>query len=141
MKRQSKKQIKHLIYTSQPVKFDDVNISNILKSSQRNNSENGITGALIFREDLYLQFLEGPDNKVVEAYEKIKDDGRHQNVLKLKENLTDRKLFTSWAMRGDPVKTWMWSYEDVENGIVNKLTPEDALAIFARLSREVDQFS
>tara|TARA_B100001250_G_C19730530_1_gene758244 strand:+ start:882 stop:1307 length:426 start_codon:yes stop_codon:yes gene_type:complete len=141
MKRQSKKQIKHLIYTSQPVKFDDVNISNILKSSQRNNSENGITGALIFREDLYLQFLEGPDNKVVEAYEKIKNDGRHKNVLKLKENLTDRKLFTSWAMRGDPVKTWMWSYEDVENGIVNKLTPEDALAIFARLSREVDQFS
>ena len=141
MKRQSKKQIKHLIYTSQPVKFDDANISNILKSSQRNNSENGITGALIFREDLYLQFLEGPDNKVVEAYEKIKNDGRHKNVLKLKENTTDRKLFTSWAMRGDPVKTWMWSYEDVENGIVNKLTPEDALAIFARLSREVDQFS
>ena len=141
MKRQNKKQIKHLIYTSQPVKFDDINISNILKSSQRNNSKNGITGALIFREDLYLQFLEGPENKVIEAYEKIKNDNRHTNVLKLKEDLTDRKLFTSWAMRGDPVKTWMWSYEDVENGIVNKLTPEDSLAVFEKLSREVDQFN
>ena len=58
MKRQPKNKIKHLIYTSKPVNFDDFNIGNILKSSQKNNKKDGITGALIFREDIYLQFLE-----------------------------------------------------------------------------------
>ena len=140
MKRQPKNQIKHLIYTSKPVYFDDFNISNILKSSQKNNKKDGITGALIFREDIFLQFLEGPENKVDKAFNNIASDKRHKNVLKLKEDITDRKLFTSWAMRGDPVKSWMWSYEDVDNGIVKKLKPEDAFEVFEKLSREIDQF-
>ena len=63
------------------------------------------------------------------------------NVLKIKEDITDRKLFTSWAMRGDPVKSWMWSYEDVESGIVKKIKPADAFAVFEKLSREIDQFT
>ena len=141
MKRQHKNQIKHLIYTSKPINFDDFSISNILKSSQKNNKKDGITGALIFREDIFLQFLEGPENKVDKAFNNIASDKRHKDVLKLKEDITDRKLFTSWAMRGDPVKSWMWSYEDVDNGIVKKLKPEDAFEVFEKLSREIDQFN
>ena len=141
MKRYNKSEIKHLIYTSVPVDFDDFNIGDILKSSQKNNKRDGITGSLIFREDIYLQFLEGPENKVDKAFNKIASDPRHKNVLKLKEDITNRKLFTSWAMRGDPVKSWMWSYEDVDNGIVKKLKPEDAFAVFEKLSREIDQFN
>ena len=141
MKRYTKNDIKHLIYSSKPINFDDVSISDILKSSQNNNKNDGITGALIFREDIYLQFLEGPENKVDKAFNKIASDPRHKNVLKLKEDITNRKLFTSWAMRGDPVKSWMWSYEDVDKGIVKKLKPEDAFAVFEKLSREIDQFN
>ncbi len=141
MKRHTKNDIKHLIYSSKPINFDDVSISDILKSSQNNNKNDGITGALIFREDIYLQFLEGPENKVDKTFNKIAFDPRHKNVLKLKEDITDRKLFASWAMRGDPVKSWMWSYEDVDNGIVKKLKPEDAFAVFEKLSREIDQFN
>ena len=141
MKRYNKIEIKHLIYTSKPINFDDFNISNILKSSQKNNKKDEITGALIFREDIYLQFLEGPGNKVDKAFKKIACDKRHKDVLKLKEDITDRKLFTSWAMRGDPVKSWMWSYEDVDNGIVKKLKPAEVFAVFERLSREIDQFN
>ena len=141
MKRQPKNQIKHLIYTSKPINFDDFSISSILKSSQKNNKKDGITGALIFREDIFLQFLEGPENKVDKAFNNIASDKRHKNVLKLKEDITDRKLFTSWAMRGDPVKSWMWSYEDVDNGIVKKLKPEEAFKVFKKLSREIDQFN
>ena len=141
MKRHTKNDIKHLIYSSKPINYDDVSISDILKSSQNNNKNDGITGALIFREDIYLQFLEGPVNKVDKAFNKIASDPRHKNVLKLKEDITDRKLFASWAMRGDPIKSWMWSYEDVDNGIVKKLKPEDAFAVFEKLSREIDQFN
>ena len=112
-----------------------------LKSSQKNNKKDGITGALIFREDIFLQFLEGPENNVDKAFNNIASDKRHKNVLKLKEDITDRKLFTSWAMRGDPVKSWMWSHEDVDNGIVKKLNPEDAFEVFEKLSREIDQFN
>jgi hypothetical protein len=133
--------LKHLIYASKPVKFHDANIGNILQSSRKNNKENEITGALIFREDIYLQFLEGPEKKINESYKLIKTDNRHKDVFKIRENLTKRRLFTSWAMRGDPVKTWMWSYDEIESGIMKKLTPDDAFSLFERLSREIDQFS
>ena len=141
MKRYNSREIKHLIYTSKPINFDDFTISNILNSSQKNNKKDGITGALIFREDMYLQFLEGPKNKVDKTFNKITSDERHKEVIILKEDLTDRKLFTSWAMRGDPVKSWMWSYQEVSDGVMKRLNPEDVFSIFQKLSREIDQFN
>ena len=55
-----------LIYASHPFGFDDLALSGILTTAQRNNLRDGITGTLICREDLYMQLLEG-DRPAVEA--------------------------------------------------------------------------
>jgi len=141
MQRLKKSKNKHLIYTSEPVDFNDKVVNDILGSSRANNSENDITGALIFRLDLYLQFLEGPEEKLDEVYKKIKLDNRHTNIHKLKEDFTERRIFSTWAMRGDPVRTWMWSHQDIKNGILTKLSPNDSFKVFDRISREIDQFN
>ena len=141
MKRTNKKKIKHLIYSSSPIDFSDDVIHNILNSSQVNNNNNNITGALIYRLDLYLQFLEGPEKELDEVYGKIKNDTRHSNIFKLREDITERRLFASWAMRGDPARTWMWSHDDIANGLLRKLSPLEALNIFTKISREIDQFN
>ena len=141
MKRPKKKKVKHLIYTSRPVGFDDNIVIGILESSRKNNIKSDITGALLYRQDLYFQFLEGPEDEIDKTYERIMEDTRHTDVYNLKESVSNRRLFSSWAMRGDPLKTWMWSHDQVKDGIMKRLSREESLAVFEKLSRDVDQFN
>ena len=68
-------------------------------------------------------------------------DKRHTEIYKLGENSTKRRLFANWAMRGDPLITSMWTSEDVNNGVVKKLKSAEALKLFEKISREIDQFN
>ena len=115
-------------------------LDDILVQSKKNNKKNQITGALICRADLYLQYLEGPPNKIDSVYSKIKIDGRHRDVILLEEAKSKRRLFANWEMRGDPVKDWMWTQEEVADGVLEKLSKNDAMKIFVQHSREIDQF-
>ena len=132
--------LKHLIYCSVPTTFDEETIEEILLKSRQNNDQNNVTGALICRSDLYFQYLEGPVDEVNKTFKKIELDDRHKNIQKIKEDETTRRLFASWAMREDPVKSWMWTRKEVKTGILTRIKPKEAFEAFERLSREVDQF-
>ena len=132
--------VKHLIYWSTPFGFDQNMLDTVLMSSKENNKKRNITGALISRSDLFLQYLEGPPLQVDLTFQKIKNDDRHVEITILNEGTTGRRLFASWAMRDDPVKTWMWTRDDVSKRILNDLGSEDAMNIFTRHAKEVDQF-
>ena len=132
--------LKHLIYYSVPTTFDEETIEEILLKSRQNNAESNVTGALICRSDLYFQYLEGPVDEVNKTFKKIELDDRHKNIQKIKEDETTRRLFASWAMREDPVKSWMWTRKEVKTGILTRIKPKEAFEAFERLSREVDQF-
>ncbi|MDR9394877.1 MAG: BLUF domain-containing protein [Roseovarius sp.] len=60
-----------LVYASRPFGFDQATLSNLLLDSRRANVRDNITGALFARHDLYLQLLEGPDQKVEAVYRRI----------------------------------------------------------------------
>ena len=132
--------LKHLIYYSVPTTFDEETIEEILLKSRQNNAQSNVTGALICRSDLYFQYLEGPIDEVNKTFKKIELDNRHKNIQKIKEDETTRRLFASWAMREDPVKSWMWTRTEVKTGILTRIKPKEAFEAFERLSREVDQF-
>ena len=132
--------LKHLIYYSVPTTFDEETIEEILLKSRQNNAQSNVTGALICRSDLYFQYLEGPIDEVNKTFKKIELDNRHKNIQKIKEDETTRRLFASWAMREDPVKSWMWTRKEVKTGILTRIKSKEAFEAFERLSREVDQF-
>ena len=129
-----------LIYSSQPFGYNLEILSGILTTSRVNNVKRNITGALICREDIFLQLLEGPQENVQETYDSIKRDDRHLNVQHLLDHNIDQRLFPAWAMKDDPVKTWMWSKEEVANGIVRKLTQKEIIKVFEKLSKESSIF-
>ena len=141
MRNRKQNDLKHLIYFSKPTVFDEANTDNILATSRKNNTETNVTGALISRSDLYFQFLEGPIESVDATFKRIKLDTRHSEIRKVKEDLTNRRLFASWAMREDSVHTWMWTREEIKNDLLARIEPGEAFATFERLSREVDQFT
>lgn len=126
-----------LIYTSEPFGFDDAMLSGILRQARRNNTRDGITGALICRDDIYLQLLEGEHDAVHAAYARIVPDDRHLSPHLLWAGEQPARLFPAWAMRDDPAQTWMWSAAEVRAGAARHAVPQVARGIFARIAAEV----
>ena len=123
-----------LIYASTPFGFDASLLSNILLDARRLNQRDDITGALIARQDLFLQLLEGPTAQVSACYQRIRRDDRHVDVTKLLQRDVKTRLFPEWAMRDDPAHSWVWSMEDVANGAVENATDDEVLGFFQRLA-------
>ena len=135
MGRVKNENLKHVIYTSRPTFFDIEILDNILNTSRTNNTKWDITGNLIFHSDLFLQLLEGPPDAIDSLYQNILLDNRHTDIFKLRDEITQRRLFASWTMKNDIFQSWMLS-----RGTLNQLNSEDAFDIFVKLARETDQF-
>jgi hypothetical protein len=128
-----------LVYASQPFGYDDLSLTGILLRARKNNEENNITGALICRDDLFLQMLEGPRDKVTETFARIERDDRHVNVTELFCRGIDKRLFPEWSMRHDPVQSWMWTPEQVAKGAVHEAPETEIAGIFERLAKQPTQ--
>jgi hypothetical protein len=125
-----------LVYASRPFGFDAGTLIDILFKARARNAEADVTGCLICRDDIYLQLLEGPAENVTRIYKKILEDDRHVEVTQLVRHGVPERMFGRWAMRDDPVQSWMWNRDEIDAGAVNKATPEEVLAIFRRLAEE-----
>jgi hypothetical protein len=125
-----------LIYVSRSFGFDAATLAGILLDARRRNPPDGITGALICREDLYLQLLEGPEAAVEACFARIGKDDRHVNVRLISRAYGRPRLFPQWAMRDDPARSWMWSAADVAAGAADRATPAEVVAIFERIASE-----
>jgi len=121
------------IYSSRPFGFDEGILNGVLADARRANLRDGITGALICRADIYLQWLEGPEDKVTAALDRIARDDRHLEVtLHLLEPAPER-MFAAWAMRHDPAASWIWTRDEVRDGAVERATPAEVTGFFMQL--------
>ena len=106
-------------------------------TAKTNNQRFQITGALICRSDLYLQFLEGPASEIDRIYQNIRRDDRHVEITLLAEGGAQARLFPDWAMRDDPVRSWMWSREEIADGALETVSASEAFALFLRHAKEL----
>ncbi|MEM7665979.1 MAG: BLUF domain-containing protein [Pseudomonadota bacterium] len=126
--------MKQLIYRSQPFGFDNAMLAGILMQARRNNKQGGITGALICRQDLYLQLIEGPDPAIDTLYAKICEDDRHANVQTALAEQVDERMFPEWDMLDDEMPTLTWSREEIAAGAIEQSSPDTLRAVFARIA-------
>ena len=126
-----------LIYMSRPFGFDGAMLAGILTQSRRNNRRDGITGALICRHDIYLQFVEGDAPMIDALFARIRRDDRHLGVVPLWRGTDETRLFPGWDMLDDPARSWLWSPEQVANNIVEAAPPASVRAVFDRLAGEL----
>jgi hypothetical protein len=122
-----------LVYSSCPFGFDLSMLGNILMKARRNNARNDITGALICRADLYLQWLEGPQEAVEATYAKILKDDRHLNIVRRITATTSTRLFAQWSMRDDPAEGWLWSQNEIKNGALDRAEAHEFRTVFERV--------
>jgi hypothetical protein len=121
------------IYSSRPFGFDAGVLHGILEQARRLNQRDGITGALICRDDIYLQWLEGPEDKVRSAIDRIARDDRHLEVTLHVTEPAEERVFADWAMLHDPAASWIWSRADLADNAIDRATPEEVTGFFLRL--------
>ena len=63
----------------------------------------GVTGALLFNEDLFAQVLEGPLEAVEQIFEQIQRDQRHSDVTILESGPAVERDFPEWSMAFAPM--------------------------------------
>ncbi|WP_394652158.1 BLUF domain-containing protein [uncultured Sphingomonas sp.] len=70
----------------------------ILATSNRNNTADGVTGLLYFDGKRFLQALEGEPSAVARALSRIEGDPRHRAIVILSDRTVDAREFGSWSM-------------------------------------------
>ena len=126
--------LSRLIYCSQPFGYDQPMLNGILADARTYNPKNHITGALICREDIFLQLLEGPEDKILLTYNRILNDDRHLDIELLVQEPCDDRLFPTWSMKDDPAKTWFWTKNEIDAGILTSVSKNDLLGVFDRIA-------
>ncbi len=101
-----------LVYSSRLVPGTaGTELTSIVDVSRRNNARAGVTGALCFSVDYFLQCLEGERNAVNATYNRILRDPRHSDAVILRYAEITTRDFSDWSMgyvssailRGDTV--------------------------------------
>jgi hypothetical protein len=121
------------VYSSRPFGFDTAMLNGILVDARRANERDGITGALVCRADIYIQWLEGPEDKVRDALTRIRRDDRHVEVKLHFAEPAAARVFGDWAMLHDPAATCIWSQDEVAGGAVERATPDEVRGFFLGL--------
>ena len=127
-----------IIYSSQPFGYDESVLNGVLLDARRCNRRDGVTGALVCRQDIYLQLLEGPAEAVRASFGRISRDDRHTDVrLHVSRSVSDR-MFGQWAMLHDPARSSIWSSSEISGGALDRATAEDFVAMFEALASHAE---
>jgi len=95
------KDLLQAVYVSFTTKHFDSSkdIESILEASWKNNKDLGISGILLYRGGVFLQYVEGPEQNIENLLtNKIEKDPRHTKIKYFLRQKTDHRLFESWEM-------------------------------------------
>ena len=85
-----------LVYISSAV--GTVDVAPVLAASRRNNGRDSITGLLYADGKRFLQALEGPADKVEDAFRRIQEDKRHRALVVLSRRTIADREFGMWEV-------------------------------------------
>lgn len=73
-------------------------LQDICESSQRNNLQRQITGALFYHRGTFLQAIEGPKDNLEELMQVLHQDRRHKCIRLIVNEVISRRSFSDWNM-------------------------------------------
>lgn len=88
-----------LIYFSRPTHLASDELRDIGEVSRANNYLDGVTGALLFNGEWFVQVLEGARSVLSRRFERIVADTRHSGMTLTEFRPIDERSFLEWEMR------------------------------------------
>lgn len=110
-------------------------LAGILLDARRCNARDGITGALVCRQDVYLQLLEGPKDAVEATFNRITQDDRHTDIVLHVNGQIFQRMFGAWDMLHDPAFSWLTPGQPPRPGDIDRIRNSNLRAVFERLVR------
>ncbi len=87
-----------MAYCSKPANFSFDQVDEILDVSHRNNERAALTGALIYDDATFLQWLEGGEEDLRQVFGRISRDPRHTEIKLMTVRKLDDRWFPDWSM-------------------------------------------
>ena len=86
--------IRQIIYTSKAAcPFSPEELRLLVDTSAGNNRRNGITGALLFVEQSFIQVIEGEEDAIALLLTTIKNDPRHTDFRIISDQVQEGRHF------------------------------------------------
>jgi len=123
-----------IVYASRPSNYSAPSLLNILVTSRQFNTLHAITGALIYRDDIFLQLIEGDSVTVRNIMKRIQADDRHSEVNVLSERNIPSRTFSNWTMHDDRLDQERWDRASVRSKSFLQMPTTEILALFTRIS-------
>lgn len=129
-----------LVYRSTAVRsLSPVQLDQLALAAQARNRCELITGVMVYDENHFFQWLEGPIDSVDRVMESIKNDTRHVDIDILDRHRIDHRSFAGWSMKiatsGPDLSAWhsgiMIPPRDVVEGL--RLHPANAATILLKM--------
>ena len=74
-------------------------VTRILTQAQQNNERNGITGALVFNHNYFLQSIEGARPVINKLLRKLVKDDRHHDLQIIECREVEQRHWSKWSMK------------------------------------------
>lgn len=88
-----------LVYRSKAThKLGSLHLFNLLLQCRKRNSEQGITGHLLYTEEVFVQCIEGPPQAVEALWQSLQKDHRHHDLELLAKGFETERRFAQWSM-------------------------------------------
>ncbi len=91
--------IKFIFYSSK-ASFDlsKEELNALISEARYNNNKNQVTGILLYMNNTFLQYIEGPEKNIDTLYNKILKDDRHHSLSILESGLKPIRQYEDWTM-------------------------------------------
>lgn len=73
-------------------------LNELLRKARLNNALNDVTGMLLFKNNSFIQVLEGERQAVEETYARIAKDPRHRQLIVMSQEPIAQRSFAAWSM-------------------------------------------
>jgi hypothetical protein len=95
-------------------RLSETDLTKLLLQSRENNLRVNVNGILCYNHTDFIQVLEGPENTVINLYQKILNDDRHHECKLINISLSNKYIFKNWSM----------GYIDISHGDMRLLREE-----------------
>ncbi|WP_282126239.1 BLUF domain-containing protein [Marinifilum flexuosum] len=89
----------HIVYVSfSRNQLSELKLDELLSEIRPKNLANGVTGLLLYNDEIFIQVIEGELNTIRTLYDLLQKDKRHTNIVKILEERIDQRSFPNWSM-------------------------------------------
>lgn len=89
----------HIVYMSfSSRKLSEEELDDFLTLIRKKNKDRGVTGLLLYKDEAFIQLIEGNKATIDDLFTIISKDSRHSNILMLLEEPINKRAFPDWSM-------------------------------------------